>query len=204
MRKKAIILDLDNTIYPVSAISGKLFKPLFELIRSCGEYSGDIEVIKTEIMKRPFQYVAKEFLFSENLFSQSLKLLQNLTYDEPIEPFNDYKFIRNLKLEKHLVTVGFTMMQQSKVKQLGIENDFKSIHIIDPQNTSLKKKDVFNRIISENGYETAEVIVVGDDPDSEIRAAQELGIEAVLYNRNSKFQILKSNRVITNFTELSV
>ncbi|NJO69682.1 MAG: HAD family hydrolase, partial [Bacteroidetes bacterium] len=53
--KKVLILDLDNTIYPVSAIGQKLFKPLFDLIERNGEYCGDIDSVKTEIMRRPYQ-----------------------------------------------------------------------------------------------------------------------------------------------------
>jgi putative hydrolase of the HAD superfamily len=37
MRKKAIILDLDNTIYPVSSIGDKLFKSLLHLISDSGD-----------------------------------------------------------------------------------------------------------------------------------------------------------------------
>ena len=81
-RKKAVILDLDNTIYPVSSIADQLFKSLFLLILESGEYSGDFDQIRFEIMRRPFQYIAAEFSFSESLKADCFKLLTNLTYDE--------------------------------------------------------------------------------------------------------------------------
>jgi len=115
MNKKAIILDLDNTIYPVSSIGDKLFKDLFSLILSSGEYKGDFEDIKFQIMRTPFQKVAKEFSFSESLFHEYMELLKNLTYEEPMEYFDDYKEIIDIKIPKYLVTVGFNKLQQSKV-----------------------------------------------------------------------------------------
>ena len=45
MTKKALILDLDNTIYPVSAIGEKLFGKLFHLIIESGDYTGDFQLI---------------------------------------------------------------------------------------------------------------------------------------------------------------
>ncbi len=41
MRKKAIIMDFDNTIYLVSSIGEKLFETLFQLIIESGDYKGD-------------------------------------------------------------------------------------------------------------------------------------------------------------------
>lgn len=204
MIKKAIILDLDNTVYPVSSIGDKLFKSLFELIEKSGQYKGDFEKLKAEIMRRPFQYVAKEFEFSEKLFGESHKLLENLTYGEPMVTFDDYKFIRDLKIDKFLVTAGFTKMQESKVHQLGIAGDFKAIYIIDPAKTNLVKKDMFLKIMIEQNFRPTELLVAGDDVNSEIKAALELGIDAVLYDRAGTAKPTNEFQIIKHFSELKV
>ena len=110
IRIKAIILDLDNTIYPVSAISDKLFKSLFELIDESGEYTGDFSQLKSEIKRRPFQFVADDFSFSERLKSNCLNLFSDLTYNESMVPFDDYKYVREIPCIKFLVTTGFTKL----------------------------------------------------------------------------------------------
>ncbi len=204
MSKKAIILDLDNTIYPVSSIGDKLFKSLFELIEKSGAYTGDLEKLKAEIMRRPFQYVVREFEFSESLFSESMKLLENLTYNGPMSVFDDYKFVRELKVDKYLVTAGFTKMQESKVKQLGIADDFKAVHIIDPSKTSLVKKDFFFKIMNDNDLKPSELIVAGDDVNSEIKAAIELGIDAILYDRERTYKSNGEFQIISSFNDLKI
>lgn len=204
MKKRAIIIDLDNTIYPVSSIGEKLFKSLFELIQEKGEYTGDLEIIKTEIMRRPFQFVAKEFSFSQSLLDESMNLLQSLTYEDEMLPFEDYDHVKGMRLEKFLVTVGFTKMQESKVRQLKIQDDFKAIYIIDPEKTDLVKKDIFIRIMAEHHYDAAEVLVVGDDLNSEINAAGELGIDAVLYDRAGIYKANPAIRAISSFEELNL
>jgi putative hydrolase of the HAD superfamily len=202
MRKKALILDLDNTIYPVSSIGDKLFAPLFDLIKSDEHVSNQFEQIRKEVMRRPFQLVANEFNFSKELTDKGTELLKNITYNGTIEPFDDYKLIRDLKIDKYLVTTGFKKMQQSKVEAMQLETDFREIHIIDPSTTDKVKKDLFTDIISRHHYNKADVLIVGDDLNSEIKAAKELGVDAVLYDKLNMYKEEKSVTRITDFAEL--
>lgn len=202
MQKKAIIFDLDNTIYLVSSIGDKLFKSLFQLITESGEYTGNLAEIKAEIMRRPFQFVADDFSFSESLKLHCLDLLWNLTYDERIDLVENYETTRAIPCQKFLVTTGFTKLQNSKIHQLGIKNDFENIYIIDPGKTAMTKRDIFKKILVDNGYKLEEVLVVGDDLNSEIKAAKELGIESVIYDYKSEHSETDDQKVIRNFNEL--
>ena len=202
MRKKALILDLDNTIYPVSSIGDKLFAPLFDLIKSDEHVSDQFEQIRKEVMRRPFQLVANEFNFSKELTDKGTELLKNITYNGTIEPFDDYKLIRDLKIDKYLVTTGFKKMQQSKVEAMQLQTDFREIHIIDPSTSDKVKKDLFTDIISRHHYNKADVLIVGDDLNSEIKAGKELGVDAVLYDKLNMYKEEKSVTRITDFAEL--
>jgi len=202
MRKKAIILDLDNTIYSVPSIGNELFASLFRLIEESGEHTADIAAIKEEIMRKPFQWVAAQHQFSNELTKKGIDLLLNLTYEGPIEPFSDYTCTKQLHCDKFLVTTGFLKLQQSKIRGMGIEQDFKEIHIVDPATSHKTKKDVFADIIYRNAYQPAEVLVVGDDLQSEIKAAKELGIDTVLYDKFHLHDESNLQRRITDFKEL--
>lgn len=187
MRKKAIILDLDNTIFPVPSIGHKLFAPLFALIEQEGSHKDELEKIKDEVMRRPFQHVAKDHHFSEALTQKCVAILKELAYNDKIEPFEDYALVKRWPVDKFLVTTGFVKMQQSKVDSMGLAPDFKEIHIVDPATTNKTKKDVFADIIQRHGYAKEEMLVIGDDPNSEIKAARELGIDAVLYDKFKRY-----------------
>lgn len=182
--KKAIIFDLDNTIYGVPTIGNELFAQLFQLIQQSGEYNDhELEVIKRDIMRKPFQVVAATYNFSKMLTRQGLDLLSGLYFKGPIQYFDDYELTRNIILDKYLVTTGFLQLQQSKIDGMNIQQDFKEIHIIDPSTSINTKKDVFADIIERNNYSVSDVLVIGDDLHSEIKAAQELGIDAVVYDK---------------------
>lgn len=181
MARKAIIFDLDNTIYPVSSIAGELFRTLFHLLESSGELTHNLDAVKQDLMRKPYQWVASQYGFSEALTQQGNTLLANLRYDGPISAFEDYFETRSLPVEKFLVTSGFPALQQSKIEGMGIQNDFREIHIVDVDTGT--KKDVFADILRRHGYTAADVLVVGDDLHSELKAAAELGVEGVLYDR---------------------
>jgi len=201
-RITAIIFDLDNTIYPVSSIGAKLFKPLFRLISESGEYTGELNDINAEILRRPFQFIANDYSFSERLKSKCLDLFHGLTYDDKMEPFEDYKYAKEIHCKKFLVTLGFSKLQYSKIFQLNIQDDFEQIVVIDPIQSELTKKDIFQKILIENGYDADEVLVVGDDLNSEIKAAKDLGIETVLYDHNSEYTNIENQKIINNFRDL--
>jgi putative hydrolase of the HAD superfamily len=183
LKKEYIILDLDNTIYPVYSIGDKLFKTLFELIEKSGEFEGSLNLVKRDIMRKPYQVVAREYGFSDTLTASGIKLLKNLEYTGPIEPFADYALVRKTPQQKFLVTTGFTKLQESKIRGMNIENDFTEIRIVDPMTSSTTKKDVFLDLIATYALPKQKLLVVGDDPDSELKAASDIGIDAVLYDK---------------------
>lgn len=200
MPLKAIIYDLDNTIYPVSAIGEKLFGPLFQLIQDSGQHNEDFEAIKKEIMRTPFRIVAQRHNFSSDLTQKGINLQDTLVYNEKIDTFEDYPEIKNINAERFLVTTGFKKMQMSKIQQMGIEADFKELHVVDPTKTS--KKEVFEGIIQRFNYSHNEVLVVGDDPESEIAAAKALLIPTVLYDKHNLIGTGYADYTISHFSEL--
>lgn len=202
MRKKAVIFDLDNTIYSVHTIADQLFAPLFALIGQDPAQGQELEIIKHEIMRRPFQQVARDYHFSDELTGKCVTLLKNIDYNGKIEAHDDYQLTKDLPVDKFLVTTGFLKLQESKVDGMKIRNDFKEIHIIDPSTSAQTKKDVFEDILERFHYEKPEVLVVGDDVHSEIRAAGELGIEAVLYDKLQLHTDVTSVQRIESFAAL--
>jgi putative hydrolase of the HAD superfamily len=202
MKKKCIILDLDNTIYPVHAIGDRLFEGLFRIIENSGEIPEEMGKLKQEIMRRPFQWVAQEFRLSSPLTNRCIEHLKGLTYEWPIDPFDDYRAVRNLEVDRYLVTTGFKRLQESKIDAMGIRSDFLEIHIVDPAHSVLTKKDVFADIMQRHGYSVSDVLVVGDDLHSEIRAGRELGLEVVLYDKLDRHEGVQEVPRITNFQTL--
>jgi len=189
--KKALILDLDNTIYPVSSISENLFGTLFDVLDQHAEIinaddADKVDKIKDEMTSRPFQHIADEHKLNGDVRDKMIGILRNMAYSQPMKPYDDYQHVRKILLDKFLVTTGFSKLQWSKVRMLGIEDDFKHIHIVDPDVNPQTKKDVFAEIMQTHNYAPADLLVIGDDPESEIKAAKALGIDTFLYDPANK------------------
>lgn len=202
MKKKAFIYDFDNTVFPVPSIGDKLFAPLFELIEAEGSHAQDLELIKDAVMRQPFQAVAKQYNFSQQLTIECVALLGELTYDGPLSPFEDYNVIKTIKGDRFLVTTGFYKLQKSKIDASGVRNDFREVFIIDPSTTAKVKKDIFEEILEANGFNPHEVIVIGDDPDSEIKAGNELNMTTVLYDKFHRYKKTSATHLIDNYQQL--
>ena len=202
MAKKAIIFDFDNTIYPVHSIGEKLFEPLFNLLEESGELGDSLQEIKQEIMRKPFQNVAEQFGLSKELTDKGIDLLKGLTYEGEIKTFDDYSEVLKIPTDRFLVTTGFYKLQNSKIKGIGIENDFTEIHIVDPETTRKTKRDVFKDIMTRFDYTPSEVLVVGDDLEFEIKAGEHLGIETVLYDKSGNSKETNATHTISDFNKL--
>lgn len=203
MLKKVLILDLDNTIYPVAPYGDKMFASFLQMIEDSGEQAENIEGIKKEIMRRSFLLIARMFNFSKELTERSNEFFKQLRYHGPIQPFDDFKIVRDMNMDKFLVTAGYTQFQQDKIDLLSLHKDFKEIHIIDATKTSMTKRDAFADIIDRHRYMLSDVLAIGDDLESEIKAAGELGIDAVLYDKQGFNTNSKYSPRITHYSELA-
>jgi putative hydrolase of the HAD superfamily len=162
-----------------------------------------VNKIKDEMTRRPFQHIADEFELDADLRNKMVDVLKTMTYDLPMQPFEDYAHIRFIPLDKFLVTTGFIKLQMSKIKMLDIEQDFKTIYIVDPEANNQTKKDVFADIMLKNRYEPADLLVIGDDPESEIKAAKALGIDTVLYDPSNNHPNVSVTYRVDNFKKVA-
>lgn len=201
-RIRAIVFDMDNTIYPVASIGNKLFSEVYKLIEQDGRYTGSLDEIKKTTQTKPFQVVAKEFHFDGELTSKAMGLLSDMEYKDTIVPFDDYLLTKDIDRLKFLVTTGFTKLQWSKIERLGLQKDFEACYVVDPAVSQQTKKDVFREIMAEYGLKPEEVLVVGDDIHSEIKAGRELGMETVVYDYAGTLDTLRGYHVINHFDQL--
>lgn len=199
--KKALIFDLDDTVYPIKSVADDMYAELFALIRQ--HTSEEVfETVREDLLTTPFEKVADRYGFDKGLKREGLKMCLEMNYYGEMKPFDDYLLTRTLQADKFLVTGGYTKLQKAKIKLLGVEKDFKEIFIPDPAKSNLSKTDVFKQIIDKYHYETKDVLVIGDNPETEIDAAKKLGIETFLYDYQEKFSPALADYYATNYSVL--
>jgi putative hydrolase of the HAD superfamily len=178
--KHIFFIDLDNTIYFTKPNEEQLMGELYTFLESLdlGISKEDFELAKQDMLRTPFQKVAKKYGFNEAVMPKILAYLQNREVRKPLKPSNDYHYIKSLKGRKFIVTAGFQKQQTSKVRMLGIADDFEHVHVVDVSKSN--KKEAFKLLIDQYKLKTEDILIIGDDAESEIKFGLELGISTFL------------------------
>ena len=106
------------------------------------------------------------------------------------------------KYTLHLITNGFSEVQFIKLKASGLDKYFNEV--ITSEDAGVKKPDVriFEYSLQKTGAKVHECLMVGDDPEVDVKGAQNAGIDAVLFDPLEVYQKNGSNLYITRLDEL--
>lgn len=178
--KHIFFIDLDNTIYFTKPNQVQLMSGLYQLLdqEDLGVSDELYQRSKKEMLRTPFQKVAKKYGFKQLAVDRAVDYLKNREVTKPLTPSDDYHYIKSLNGRKFIVTAGFLKQQTSKVKMLGIADDFEAVHVVDVSTTT--KKEAFKLLIDKYDLNTEDILIIGDDAESEIKFGLELGIETFL------------------------
>ena len=179
----AIIFDLDNCLAPSDEPGRGLLDPVFASVRAAnhGRLSEkELEAAFRDCWRYGFDKVVKEHGFSEEMRDAGWRAFARVEVRVPMQGYGDLHVLPQLGDRRFLVTSGFRRLQESKVRALGIAHWFEEV-VIDALDEPGRrgKERVFAELLARHRLQPADVIVVGDDPDSELTAALNLGLRPV-------------------------
>jgi FMN phosphatase YigB (HAD superfamily) len=203
----AVIFDLDNCVAAADEAGEALFAPAFDAIRAAnrGHLSeAQLSAAFHDCWRKALDVVAREHGFSDEMLRAGWEAFRGIEVRQPLRGYPDVPEIAKLPLARFLVTSGFRRLQESKIRALGIRPLFAEIHVdaIDEEPRS-SKRAIFADIAARHRWGASEVLVVGDNADSEIAAANDLGMPAVQILRRGVPRAQNTRWRIRNFAELS-
>ena len=206
MKNIAVIYDLDNTIFPTQFIPETTFQPVFDAIQKANDgliSKSCLEKAFIDLWHRPFDVVATDYGFSDQMIAAGKSALINTDYKFTLSPFDDFHVIKKIFGKRILVTTGITKLQQAKINALVKAGDFDEVIIDDPyQDNRLGKEKIFASIAERLQLSPEQVWVIGDNPDAEIAAGNALGMVTVQILRPGIVRSNGAKHVITSFYEL--
>lgn len=178
--KHVFFIDLDNTIYFTKPNEEQLMNGIYNLLdkEDLGVSDEQKKQAKEEMLRTSFLLVAKKYGFKPIATERAIEYLSNRSVTDPLMPSKDYHYIKALNGRKFIVTAGFPKQQNSKVIMLGIADDFEEVFVVDTGSSN--KKEAFIHLIGKHNLNKDEILIIGDDVDSEIKFGLELGIETFL------------------------
>jgi FMN phosphatase YigB (HAD superfamily) len=203
---KALIFDLDNCLAAANEVGEEVFAPAFAAMKNanCGTLTDEqLAEAFQEVWRHPLDFVAAKFGFSPEMLAAGWKIFSQTVVETPMKGYGDLAILRELPFDLYLVTSGFRVLQESKVKALQIADLFRAVEIdaIDEDDRKGKQR-IFASILEARQLRPNEVIVVGDNPDSEIDAGNRLGIRTVQILRPGVPRADSATYYVGTFAEL--
>ncbi|WP_462250673.1 HAD family hydrolase [Ekhidna sp.] len=206
MSSQILIFDLDDTIFETKSIGHHHVKEAVDSFKqtiSTNRSSEEIDTIINDLWKYPFDHVSERHNLSESTRRQFSKSINNLEYNFNIKAFKDFDLIKDLNVRKILVTTGFKKLQHAKISALNLQPIFDEIFIdeIDALDR-IHKKGIFKNLIENGQIALEHIIVIGDNPNSEIKAGHELGFTTVQIAKFGQPRSSFSSHYIRDYSEL--
>lgn len=201
--KKAYFIDLDNTIYFTRPHLDILLGPLYSLLEkeNLGISKADFEKAKEDMLSTPFQKVAQKYNFNAEAVAKAMAYLREKVVTTPLAVHTEYHYIKALGGLKIIVTAGFEKNQRSKIEMLGIADDFDEVYVVDVDKEN--KKDAFAKLLNKYNLKSEEVLIIGDDANSEIKYGLELGLDTFLFDPEGRFAEPKTTYHKKTFEDLA-
>lgn len=205
---RAIIFDLDSCLSAADEVGRNLYDPVFRAIREANHdtlTNEELDEAFTDAWRIPFDVVAETHGFSAGMRDAGWREFSSLEVRTPMVGYPDLPAIWDLPVQRFLVTSGFRRLQESKVRALGFADRFTAILIdaIDEPGKKGKQR-IFEEILKAHRLPPSDVLVVGDNPDSEIAAGNRLGIATVQVLRDGVPRGTNANRYIHTLDELAL
>jgi len=199
-RVKAIIFDLDDTLYDCSGTLVLKSKKLAAKIISKAIKCSDAEALKLQLELEdrlgPKADIAREIANLYNLPEEFCKEITNtintleiegtILFPDTMDSINE---LRRIGYKLFLVTFGNREMQEKKIKTLGLENSFDEINITE---SPRGKEKCFKEILTKYDLKPEQVLCVGDKIKDEIEVGKRLGMSTALMKHGRHYHFYKS------------
>ena len=106
------------------------------------------------------------------------------------------------RYDLHLITNGFEKIQHSKLKYSGIDKYFIEVITSEGSNSLKPHKEIFDFAMQKAKADATHSIMIGDDPEVDIKGAMNAGIDQVFVNHIEREIDFKPTYVVTSLEEL--
>ncbi|MEK6914827.1 MAG: uridine diphosphate-N-acetylglucosamine-binding protein YvcK [Nanoarchaeota archaeon] len=192
---KAIIFDLDNTLYDneflTESVLDKVVSLMIEKGMKCNIEEGINrfkEIINLNPNSNKIKELAESFgCYDENIINAGNDIYRNPDFEELVIYSDTKEVLEKLKGNYKLILIsqGNFESQNKRIDILGIRDYFDEILL---SNHGMKKEN-FEKILNKSGFKPNQILVVGDRIDNEIKIGNELGMKTCRIMKG-KYKIL--------------
>ena len=224
---KHIFFDLDHTLWDFELNAKETLQDLYELNALDTKGIIDFDSFFSRYSyhnERLWDRYTKGFIKQEELRWKRmwLSLLDFKIADEPLARIMSLQFLERLPFKKnlfpytteilnyltgkgyilHLITNGFEMVQQSKLRNSNLHSYFAEVITSERSNSIKPAKEIFEYALKAAKALKEESIMIGDNLDADIQGAINAGLETVFVNHLNIETTIKPTYTIYHLKEL--
>jgi putative hydrolase of the HAD superfamily len=220
-RIRAITLDLDNTLWAIDPVIKRAERLLWEWLtdnypRIPAQFSAEgLLEVRESVMEEHWQK-SHDFRFLRK------KVLEKIAVDsgytaELVEPAfavfdrarNDVDLYPDVMPGLELLASDFVLVAvtngNADLETIGIRHLFHDVVAAAEAGFSKPARPIFDQAIARSGVSPAEILHVGDHPETDVRGAQEAGLRTAWINRTDETwpdDLPEPDAVVTTIPEL--
>ncbi len=211
---KAVLFDLDGTLLNRDASVELFINSQHERLH---EWIGHIP--KEEFISRFIELDCRGYVWKDKVYQQMIPEFNiiGLTWEQLLEDYLEYfqqhcvpfqnlhEMLQSLKeksIPMGIISNGKGQFQMDNIKALGIESYFETILISETE--GIKKPDprIFEKALQQLGVHANACLFVGDHPENDVKASQDLGMLGV-WKKDSQWKDIAADYVVEDLLEVS-
>jgi putative hydrolase of the HAD superfamily len=210
---KAVLFDLDGTLLDRDESVKKFIHNQYDrLNRVVGHIPREI-YIKRFIVLDQRGYVWKDKVYQQLVseFQISEKTWEELLHDYITEfkhhcvPFPNLNTtlekLKNSHIRLAIITNGRGQFQLDNIKALGIEKYFDTILISEWEGMKKPNPEIFIRAVKQLNVSPEQSIFVGDHPENDVKAAQNVGMKGI-WKRDLQWNQVEADYILDDLADL--
>ncbi|MEH7011299.1 HAD family hydrolase [Neobacillus niacini] len=210
---KAVLFDLDGTLLDRDeSVKRFIYSQYDRLNRVVGH------IPRENYIKRFIELDQRGYVWKDKVYQQLVTEfeIREITREELLQdyisefknhcvPFpnlvNMLQELRSRNLQLGMITNGRGQFQLDNIKALGIEKYFDRILISEWEGIKKPDPDIFRRALEQLNVAPHESIFVGDHPDNDVKAAQNVGMIGV-WKKDPQWNQIVADCVVEDLAEL--
>lgn len=210
---KAVLFDLDGTLLnrdkSIELFINQQYERLFELLSHISkeqyisrfiELDNNGYIWKDEV----YQQLIDEFNISsvtcEVLLQDYLKEFKNHCVGFP-HIHEMLEELKNNKIALGMITNGFGQFQMENIKALNIDQYFDVILVSEWEGMKKPNPQIFINALEKLNVEPSESVFIGDHPENDVKAAQNVGMKGI-WKRDNQWTDIEADAIIDDYLKL--
>lgn len=208
MRKyRHLFFDLDNTLWDFNFNSAETLRELFseyisprlpvseekfievyeKINHELWEQYRKGQITKEDVALKRFAFTLNHWGLADDSLSRVLSeayIRRSPLKTRLIDGAEEVLEILHKRYRLHIITNGFIDVQFPKIELSGLDKFFSTITTSEECGCLKPCRKIFELALQKAEAQAEESLMIGDDPEGDIRGAQEAGMDAILYNIN--------------------